>query len=103
REKPAATKLSSSGWAKIKRRRGVMSLSSRQFPSEFVRTEYFGLVDQCYEAARIGILLVQRAKKPEQSFTRGAALGHIRRASGPTDESVEIETLEIGEAPSFGR
>jgi len=39
----------------------------------------------------------------DQSFTRRAALGRIRRAPGPADESVEVETLDVGEAFSFGR
>ena len=73
------------------------------FPSEFGRTKDFGVVHQCHEAGPIGIPLMQRAKEIEQSFTRGAALGHIRCTPRSTDESGEIEALEVGKAFSFGR
>ena len=71
------------------RSRGGTVRSSEYFPSESGRTKDFGVVHQGHEAAPIGIPLMQRAKETEQSFTRGAALGHIRCAPRSTDESGE--------------
>jgi hypothetical protein len=60
-----------------------------------VHEKDFGFVNECDEAAHVGMPLVQRVQEIEQSLTVWTGLGHIRCASRASDETVQIKALKV--------